>query len=70
MLTGEMAEWSNAVDSKSIVRVSVPGVQIPLSPPVYLKGRLDIASFFVSTEKPFQTTHSLFSTDGIIRLGI
>ena len=48
MLTGEMAEWSNAVDSKSIVRVSVPGVQIPLSPPVYLKGRLDIASFFVS----------------------
>lgn len=31
---GEMAEWSNAVDSKSIVRVSVPGVQIPLSPPV------------------------------------
>ena len=34
MLTGEMAEWSNAVDSKSIVRVSVPGVQIPLSPPV------------------------------------
>ena len=29
-----MAEWLNAVDSKSIVRVSVPGVQIPLSPPV------------------------------------
>ncbi len=29
-----MAEWSNAVDSKSIVRVSVPGVQIPLSPPI------------------------------------
>ena len=30
-----MAEWSNAVDSKSIVRVSVPGVQIPLSPPMF-----------------------------------
>ena len=30
---GEMAEWSKAVDSKSIVRSRVPGVRIPLSPP-------------------------------------
>ena len=30
---GEMAEWSKAVDSKSIVRSCVPGVRIPLSPP-------------------------------------
>ena len=29
-----MAEWSKAVDSKSIVRSRVPGVRIPLSPPV------------------------------------
>ena len=28
-----MAEWTKAVDSKSTVRVTVPGVQIPLSPP-------------------------------------
>ena len=28
-----MAEWSKAVDSKSIVRSRVPGVRIPLSPP-------------------------------------
>ena len=28
-----MAEWSKAVDSKSIVRLRVPGVRIPLSPP-------------------------------------
>ena len=30
---GEVAEWSKAVDSKSIVRLSVPGVRIPPSPP-------------------------------------
>lgn len=29
-----MAEWSNAVDSKSIVLVRVPGVRISLSPPI------------------------------------
>ena len=27
-----MAEWLKAVDSKSTVRVRVPGVRIPLSP--------------------------------------
>ena len=30
---GEVAEWSKAVDSKSIVRLCVPGVRIPPSPP-------------------------------------
>ena len=30
---GEVAEWSKAVDSKSIVRLRVPGVRIPPSPP-------------------------------------
>ena len=30
---GEVAEWSKAVDSKSIVRLHVPGVRIPPSPP-------------------------------------
>jgi hypothetical protein len=34
-----MAEWSIAADSKSVVRVSVPGVRIPLSPPVALSRR-------------------------------
>ena len=29
---GEMAEWSNAADSKSVVLLAVPGVRIPLSP--------------------------------------
>ena len=33
---GEVAEWSKAVDSKSIVRLHVPGVRIPPSPPVIL----------------------------------
>ena len=31
---GEVAEWSKAVDSKSIVRLRVPGVRIPPSPPL------------------------------------
>lgn len=30
---GEVAEWSNASDSKSDIRVTVSGVQIPPSPP-------------------------------------
>lgn len=30
---GEVAEWSNAHDSKSCVPVRVPGVRIPPSPP-------------------------------------
>ena len=33
---GEVAEWSKAVDSKSIVRLRVPGVRIPPSPPYKL----------------------------------
>ena len=36
-----MAEWSNAVDSKSIVRMCVPRVRIPLSPPVKPKDTLE-----------------------------
>ena len=50
-----MAEWSNAVDSKSIVRVSVPGVQIPLSPPMFNPAR---AGFFYA-KKPFQASQML-----------
>ncbi len=30
---GEVAEWSKAIDSKSIGRLAVPWVQIPPSPP-------------------------------------
>ena len=33
---GEVAEWSNALDSKSSVRVIVPWVRIPPSPPRHL----------------------------------
>ena len=33
-----MAEWLKAVDSKSTVRVRVPGVRIPLSPPLWCAG--------------------------------
>ena len=34
-----MAEWSIAADSKSVVPVRVPGVRIPLSPPLLPAGR-------------------------------
>ena len=33
---GEMAEWSKAADLKSVVPSRVPGVRIPLSPPVWV----------------------------------
>lgn len=34
--TGEMPEWPNGTDSKSVVLATVPRVQIPISPP-YIK---------------------------------
>ena len=37
--TGEMPEWPNGTDSKSVVLATVPRVQIPISPPyVVLQG--------------------------------
>src|SRR5205823_6285874 len=36
-LLGEVAEWSNVPDSKSGVRVTVPWVRIPPSPPNWTK---------------------------------
>ncbi len=32
---GEMPEWSNGAVSKTVVRVSAPGVRIPLSPQLW-----------------------------------
>ena len=34
---GEMPEWSNGTDSKSVVLATVPRVQIPISPPYKIK---------------------------------
>ena len=31
---GEVAEWTNAADSKSVVALVLPGVRIPPSPPI------------------------------------
>ena len=53
---GEMAEWSNAVDSKSIVLVRVPGVRISLSPPIK-KPRLCVGLFYWSQNKDRIRTH-------------
>ena len=36
-ISGEMAEWSKALVLKTSVRVSVPWVRIPLSPPYKCK---------------------------------
>ena len=45
---GEVAEWSNALDSKSSVRVIVPWVRIPPSPPEH--------SISSCSDWPFRTT--------------
>lgn len=34
---GEMPEWPNGTDSKSVVLATVPRVQIPISPPLFKK---------------------------------
>ncbi len=34
LIRGEMPEWSNGADSKSVVPFEVPRVRIPLSPPI------------------------------------
>src|SRR5207253_7859027 len=44
---GEMPEWSNGADSKSVVPFGAPGVRIPLSPPVNPRKVLK-AFFFAS----------------------
>ncbi len=36
-IQGEVPEWSNGTDSKSVVGVTLPGVRIPPSPPFYWK---------------------------------
>jgi hypothetical protein len=50
-LPGEVAEWSNVPDSKSGVRVTVPWVRIPPSPPEQRK-RLPLrsGSFFFARD--------------------
>lgn len=35
---GEVPEWSNGTDSKSVVGVTLPGVRIPPSPPRFALG--------------------------------
>ena len=57
-----MAEWSNAVDSKSIVRVSVPGVQIPLSPPMFNSARSGV---FLCREAVSSVADACFQRTGL-----
>jgi hypothetical protein len=49
---GEVAEWSNASDSKSDLRAIVTGVRIPPSPPYFIV-RLFI-SFFLTLEEIYE----------------
>ena len=43
---GEVSEWFKVIDSKTIVRLYVPGVRIPPSPPRILKLLYKIISLF------------------------
>src|SRR5688572_6009660 len=45
-----MAEWSIAADSKSVVPARVPGVRIPLSPPLPQKERARLRAPFFEPE--------------------
>jgi hypothetical protein len=46
---GEMPEWPNGTDSKSVVLATVPRVQIPISPPLFEKPQKSrFWGFFVS----------------------
>ena len=42
---GEMAEWSNAADSKSVIGLALSGVRIPLSPPNCVKKKYPVNIF-------------------------
>lgn len=56
---GEMPEWSNGTDSKSVVLATVPRVQIPISPP-YIESPCNSMSyrgFFFSVLLLAFTTH-------------
>ncbi len=44
---GEMPEWPNGTDSKSVVPSPVPRVRIPISPPYLYVKALIIQGFFV-----------------------
>ncbi len=44
LVRGEMPEWSNGADSKSVVPFEVPRVRIPLSPPKSM-GSVSIDTF-------------------------
>ena len=46
---GEMPEWPNGTDSKSVVPSPVPRVRIPISPPYLYVKALIIQGFNVST---------------------
>ena len=42
---GEMPEWPNGTDSKSVVLATVPRVQIPISPPLIKDKPLKLLEF-------------------------
>ncbi len=46
-MPGEMAEWSKAVDSKSTVGVTSPGVRLPLSPPFFTRPVIGLEDLFL-----------------------
>ena len=64
---GEMPEWPNGTDSKSVVLATVPRVRIPISPPYLYVKALIIQGFFVSVFLKKIPAHTLAHTlDGSV----
>jgi hypothetical protein len=64
---GEMPEWPNGTDSKSVVPSPVPRVRIPISPPYLYVKALIIQGFFVSVFLKKIPAHTLAHTlDGSV----
>ena len=64
---GEMREWPNGTDSKSVVLATVPRVRIPISPPLFNEKALIIQGFFVSAFLKKIPAHTLAHTlDGSV----
>lgn len=67
---GEMPEWPNGTDSKSVVPSPVPRVRIPISPPYLYEKALIIQGFFVSVflkkSRPITLDGAVFFDQGLM----
>ena len=61
---GEMAEWSNAADSKSVIGLALSGVRIPLSPP----GKCYRVRFLIKIKEELRRSRILTAIVAIIAI--